>query len=233
MKKIVIRSMLLFIAMVFMIILSQCCHMNKLQGYEFRDRTVAASLPYPTPPEIFADNWEDIDFSRPVEAVIGVGTSIAKEVELSKTRAKMDSAVQMVNIPDIIRAEILSRGAEFLHFDATSDSRNSDYLFNVEIRHYGIDAKSWSAGVHYKIDARITLLDNKRGKEIWRNCFDEKMTISRQIFGLPTAAGDIITAVALSQLTAEQIAKGLENLALYTSDRIIQKLQKDFYKKRR
>ena len=52
------------------------------------------------------------------------------------------------------------------------------------------------------------------------------------MFGLPDAAGDLINAVSLSRLTAEQIAGGLENLAVHTSDRIIHKLQHDFSKKR-
>ena len=209
---------------------SMCCSTNRLQGYEFRERTASALLAYPPPPEIFSDSWTGVDFSNPVRAVIDIGTGIAKEAEVGKTRAKMDSAMEMVDIPERIRAEILERGANYLHFRAIENTENSDYLFDIVLRHYGIDAKSWTAGVYFKIDVKITLLDNVKDREVWRRCFDERFPVSHEVFGLPDAANNIITMVSLSQLTASQIADGLENLAVHTSDRIIHKLQSDFSK---
>jgi hypothetical protein len=208
-----------------------CCSTNKLQGYEFRERTASALVAYPPPPEIFSDSWADVDFSNPVRAVINIGTGIAKEVEVGKTRAKMDSAMGMVNIPERIRIEILERGANYLHFRPIEDTDDSDYLFDIIMRRYGIDAKSWTAGVYFKIDVKITLLDNVKDREVWRSCFNERFPVSSEFFGLPGAAGNIITMVSLSQLTANQIANGMENLAIHTSDRIIHKLQNDFLKK--
>ena len=142
-----------------------------------------------------------------------------------------ESAMEMVDIPEIVRTETLERGAQYLHYLSIEDTENSDYLFDIIIRRYGIDAKSWTASVYFKMNIKITLLDNRKGKEVWRRCFHEKVPVSREVFGLPDAAGNVITAISLSQLTAEQIAIGLENLALHTSDRMIHKLQRDFSEK--
>jgi len=233
MKKTVIRLALCSCGSALILTLSTCCSANRLQGYEFRERTVSALLAYSAPPEIFTDGLADVDFSNPVKAIINIGTGIAKEVEAGKTRAKMDSAVGMVDIPEIVRAEILNRGARNLHYRPIEDTRNSDYLYNVVIEHYGIDAKSWTANVYFKLEAKISLLDNRKTREVWRSCFDERFPVSGEFFGLPRAAGNIITMVSLSQLTADQIANGLENLAFHTSDRIVLKLQRDFLKKNR
>ena len=231
MKKTVIKVILVLFGSILILTLSTCCSMNKLQGYRFREHTVSALLAHPRPPEIFTDDWTNVDFSNPVEAVIGIGTGIAKEVEVAKTRAKLESAMEMVDIPEIVRTETLERGAQYLHYLSIEDTENSDYLFDIIIRRYGIDAKSWTASVYFKMNIKITLLDNRKGKEVWRRCFHEKVPVSREVFGLPDAAGNVITAISLSQLTAEQIAIGLENLALHTSDRMIHKLQRDFSEK--
>jgi len=233
MKKGMMRMMLCTSGLILGLIFSMCCSMNKLQNLEFRESTASALAAHPPAPEIFSDDWTSVDFSNPVQAAIGIGTGIAKEVEIAKTRAKLDSAMGMINIPETMRTEILKRGAQYLHYSPIEDSDRSDFLFDVIIRRYGIDAKSWSAGVHFRMDAKVVLLDNRKDKEVWRSCFNEKMPVSPDIFGLPSSAGNIITMMSLSQLTADQIANGLQNLAVFTSDKIIHKLQKDFLKKNR
>ena len=233
MKRNRVRSILSLSGLAGLLLLTMCCSMNKLQGVQFREATVAALLAYTPPPEIFSDNWTNVDLSNPVQVAISIGTSIAKEVEVANTRAKMDSAMTMVDIPEIVRVETLERGARYLHYRSIEDTDSSDYLFDIVMRHYGIEAKSWTAGVYFKMDVKITLLDNSRSVEIWRSCFDERFPVSRDIFGLPGPAGDIVTMISLSGLSADQIAMGMENLAVHTSDRIIHKLQRDFSKKNR
>lgn len=230
MNKMIMRIIATLCGLILSFTLSACCSMNNLRGYAFRDHTAAALLDFPPPPQIFTDNWTHVDWSNPVEAFIGIGTDIARKVEVSKTRAKLVSAMDTVDIPEIIRVETLERGSEYLHYRPIEDTKDAYFLFDIELRHYGIEAQSWTAGVYFKIDVKITLMDNNIGKEIWRSCFNERYPVSREIFGLPDHANDIITATALSNLTSDQIAGGLEDLAFQTSDRIIHKLQSDFSK---
>ena len=232
MKKMIIRVITLLFGLTLSLSLTMCCSMNHLRGYEFRDRTAAALLDFPPSPEIFTNDWTNVNWSNPVEAIFDIGTGIAKEVEVSKARAKLVRAMDKVDIPEIIRSKTLDRGSEYLHYRPVEDTKDAYFLFDIEIRNYGIEAQSWTAGVYFKIDVKTTLIDNYSGKEIWRSCFDERLPVSREIFGLPDQANDIITAIALSNLTADEIAAGLEHLAGHTSDRIIQKLRSDFSKKK-
>jgi hypothetical protein len=215
------------------LILSGCCSVNQLQGHEFNERTASALLAPPPPAGVFTDGWAEPDFDNPIQAVIQIGTGIAREVEAGKTRAKMDSALGMVDIPDILQAETLERGSKTLRFRPIEDTDRSDYLFELVIEKYGIEAKSWTSGVDFRLEAKITLFENSKRRQIWRHCFDEKVAVSRDIFGLPGAANNVITMITLSRLTPNQIADGLENLAVRTSDRIIRRLQEDFAKKNR
>jgi hypothetical protein len=126
MKRTAMRLIISFCALVLILALSRCCSMNKLRGHSFRERTASALLAYPPPPEIFTDDWTNIDFNNPVGAIINIGTGIAKEVEMGKTRAKMDSAMGMVDIPEIIRTETLERGAKYLHYRSIEDTDDSN-----------------------------------------------------------------------------------------------------------
>jgi hypothetical protein len=228
MNKVIIRIITSLCGLILSFTLSMCCSMNNLRGYAFRDHTAAALLEFPPQPQIFTDDWTNVNWSNPVEAFIDIGTGIAKEVEVSKARAKLVSAMDTVDIPEIIRIETLNRGSEYLHYHPIDNTRDAYFLFDIELRNYGIEAHSWTSGVYFKIDVKITLMDNNRGKEIWRSCFNEHYPVSREIFGLPNQANDIITAVALSNLTSDQIAAGLKNLAFHTCDQIISKLRSDF-----
>jgi hypothetical protein len=210
-----------------------CCSMNQLQGWKFDERTVSAHLFPPPPAQVFSDGWTDTISGNPIEAVLRIGTGIAREVEMSRTRAKMDSAMGMVDIPAILEEETLERGAKSFGFRTVPENPNSDFMFDIEIEKYGIEAKSWTSGVDFKMEVKIALIENAGKRQVWRRCFDEKIAVSSDLFGLPDAANNIFTMVSLSRLTAGQIADGLENLALRTSDRIIRRLQEDFSEKNR
>jgi len=140
--------------------------------------------------------------------------------------------MDMVNIPDIIRSNTLQGGSKFLHYQPIDDPEEAFFLFDMQIKRYGIDAASWSASVHFKMDVKVTLLDNNKGTEIWKRQFNESFPVTGHIFGLHDSAGDILNAMALSQLSTDQIAAGLANLAVHTSERIVRKLREDFSKTR-
>lgn len=209
-----------------------CGSSNRLMEYDFREHTAAGMMAVPPPPEIFTDSFFMVDEGDLLATAIRIGTTIAKEVEIAETQQKLDQAMEEVDVPEIIRMEALHQCAKTLRAEPVDDENNSDFLFDFQIQNYGIDAKSWSASVHFKIDVKVFLIDNEDNTEIWRKRVRERMPISREVFGLPDAAGDIITAVALSNLTVEQMADGFEHLALYTADRVARRLQHDLAKAR-
>ena len=220
-----------FVAVPF-VVTAGCGSSNLLREYEFETRTAAALMAIPPRPEVFTHSFVGIDERDPMRSAIRLGTTIVKEMEAQRAEARLDSAMELVDVPEQIRARTLERCSTYLHYRPTEDSKNADFLFDMNIRHYGIDAKSWSASVHFKIDVEVRLLDNKRGMRIWKARVKEEQPITQRIFGLGRATGDVITAVALSNLSVEELVQGFEHLADYTADRIARKLQNDFAKAR-
>lgn len=210
-----------------------CCSMNQLQGQKFDTRTVSSHLQPPPPAEVFAAGWTDTGSGNPIEAVLRIGTGIAREIEMGKTRAKMDSAMGMVDIPAILEEETLERGAKTFDFRTVEENPAADFTFDIEIEKYGIEAKSWTSGVDFKMEVKVALIENAKHRQVWRRCFDEEIAVSSDLFGLPGAANNVITMVSLSRLTADEIADGLEQLAVRTADRVIRRLQEDFSDKNR
>lgn len=215
------------------LLIAGCCSMNQLQGQRFEERTVSSNLQPPPPAQVFSGHWGDTDFDNPIQAVFNIGTGIAREIEVGRTRAKMDSAMDRVDIPAILEEETLDRGAKTFGFRPVRETRESDYTFDIEIEKYGIHAKSWTSGVEFKMEVKVALIETGKNRQIWRHCFDEEIPVSGDYFGLPDAANNIFTMVSLSKLTADQIADGLESLAVRTADRVIRRLQEDFSDKNR
>ena len=209
-----------------------CGSSNRLMEYDFNDRTAAAMMAIPPPAEVFTDSWFMIDGDNIIETAIKIGTTIAKEVEVQKTREKLDNALQKVDVAERIRERMLERCSKYLRYRPVDDPDDADFLFDMHMQHYGIDAQSWTAGVHFKIDVKIYFIDNDKGVEVWRKRVRERMPVTHDIFGLPSAAGDIITAVSLSELSEEEIIAGFEHMADYTADQIARRLQQDFTRAR-
>ncbi len=210
-----------------------CCSMNQLQGQKFDERTASSHLQPPPPAQVFSNGWTDTGSGNPIEAVLRIGTGIAREIEMGKTRDKMDSAMGMVDIPAILEEETLERGAKTFGFRTVGETRDADFTFDIEIEKYGIEAKTWTSGVDFKMEVKIALIENAKNRQVWRRCFDEEIAVSSDLFGLPGAANNVFTMVSLSRLTADEIADGLEKLAVRTSDRIVRGLQEDFSNKNR
>jgi len=205
-----------------------CGSSNRLREYEFGDRTAAALMAVPPLPEVSTHSFVGIDAKDPVGSVIRISTTIAKEIEAHRAEARLDSAMTGVDVPERIRVRTLERCSKYLHYRPTEDTQDADFLFDMRIRHYGIDAGSWRASVHFKMDAEVQLLDNRRGVRVWKTRVKERLPITQGIFGLGGATGDVITAVVLAKLSVEELVRGFEHLADYTADRIARKLQHDF-----
>jgi len=210
-----------------------CGTTNHLREYSFRDRTMVADMLTPPRPQVFTDSYSWFDQDDPVGSVLRVGTTIVKEVEASKTQARMDSALQKVDVPERIKSRALQRCAKILKYRPINDTDKAEFILDMEIRNYGIDAKSWSAGTYFKIDMLVKIIDNESRALIWKRKIKEKQPISPEIFGLGNAAENVISAVALSRLSVDEIATGFQHLADYTADRIAVRLQKDFVKAQR
>ena len=228
--KMAIKMMQCLLVVILLMMMS--CSSNRLMEYDFKDKTAAALMALPPPPAVFTDDWFFIDEDNLLETAIKIGTTIAKEVEVQKTQEKLGNAMEEVDVSERVRERTLKKCASYLRYEPVDDPDNADFLFDMHIQSYGIEAESWMASVHFKIDVKVFLIDNDKGIEVWKKRARVRLPITRGLFGLPDEAGDIITAVSLSKLTEEEMVEGFTHLSGYTADQVARKLQHDFAKAR-
>ena len=212
-----------------------CGSSNRLKDYTFRDMTAAALIAVPSEPEVFTDSFLDIDID-PADLLVSAlraGTTLAKEITADQTRARLDSAMAQVDLPEHIMDGTLQRCSQYLHLLPIYDPDRSDFLFDMYVNSYGIDAESWDSRVYFEMDLEVYLIDNNTGLEIWKTRVKEKQPMSGLAFGTTSvAAGNVITAIGLSQLSVEEMVEGFQYLADDTADRVARKLRRDYAKSR-
>ena len=76
------------------------------------------------------------------------------------------------------------------------------------------------------------LLDAASGRELWDAELRDREVLSGSLFGLPAAAGNVVTARALARLSAEEMEAGLLELADLTAERIVDRLLRDYERSR-
>ena len=209
-----------------------CGSSNRLKDYTFRELTAAAVMDAPRP-EVFSGSFIDIDADNLLASVLHAGTTLVKEITAGQAQARLDSAMIQVDVPRRIQDRTLQRCSEYLNLWPVHDADRSDFLFDMYIESYGIDTESWDAGVSFQIDLKVSLLDNNTGLEIWKTRVKGKQPLSRSYFYADSgAAGNVITAIALSQLSTDEMAAGFQQLAENTADRLARKLRQDYAKSR-
>lgn len=211
-----------------------CGSSNRLGEYEFRDFTAAAVISAPLRPEVFTDPSIYVDRDNPIGSILSIGSTLAKEIQAERARARLDSAMTLVDVPERIRNGTVQNCSRYLHYRPIEDYHNSDFLFDIYIETFGIDAKSWESNVYFQMEVKVHLLDNETGAEIWKTSLKEREPISQGIFDSGSYTADnVLTAIALSKLSVEKMAEGFQYFADYTADHIARKLQKDFVKSRK
>ena len=230
MKNLIKKISLLSLFLVVGLTLIQCGSSNRLREYEFRSKTAAARMAAPPRAQVFSESFFNPGSGNIVSAAINIGTSIVKGVEAAKAQKRLNAAMDQVDVPEHIRRQTLKRCSEYLHFQPINSTSDADFLYLMKIKKYGIEADSWDSSVYFKIDVRIKLIDNKKNIEVWKRTVKERQLISGEVFGLGDASGNVINAVALSQLSEEEMIVGFSHLAEYVADRIAERIQDDYIK---
>jgi len=208
------------------------CSSNKLAQYELRDADIAARTYMPPRANVFTDVDVVINPNDIVRSVISVGTTVAREVQAARARARLDSAMAMVDVPAIIEEEVLFQAAEMLNFRPVNEVPAADFIFQIEMKRYGIDARGWDVGTYFVVDSRVELIDNVQHRRIWKGRVKAREPLSPRFFGLNYPIENVLDAVALSELSVQEMAAGLEYLANFSAELIAEKLYRDFIKSR-
>ena len=201
-----------------------CASTGRLDEYDFVDTAVAVECEFPPYPEVLTGPY----FPRPqdrVHALLRVGGRIVKEIEAEELRPRLDSAAAQVDVSSRVVERTLARAPRYLGAHPTDDVSAADFLIEVVVREYGVDAEEWLAAAHFFVDAKVYLIELETGVQVWEAHVRERDPITPHIFGPGTVVRDIVTARAFANLDVEEIARALERLADYSADRIADRLR--------
>ena len=214
------------------VLLLTACASNKLVEYDLREANIAARTFMPPRANVFTDANLNINPHDIVGTAINVGTTIARESEAVKARARLDSAMTLVDVPAIIEEEVLFRAAEMLNFRPVNEVNAADFVFNIKMDRYGVDAKGWDVGTFFVVKAKVELIDNQQQRRIWKRGVEAREPLSPRIFGISAPVENVMDAVALSQLSVDEMVSGMEYLANFSAGVIAEKLYRDYVKSR-
>lgn len=211
-----------------------CASSNTLHEYDFRQRTVAAVSEVPSHPEVLTGPYF---FGRssgdPMRDIVRIGARVFREVEASSIRERLDSASALVDVGYALEDATLERAARYLGASPVTEVDDADFLLELVVLEYGIDAESWEAAAHFYIEADAVLLHAESGTEIWQAEIEESERIAPLIFGRRSAVRDVVTAASLGNLSVDEIADVLEGLAEYSARVITDRLREDLRDARR
>jgi hypothetical protein len=204
-------------ALVASLVLASCGGHNHLSRYAFTNRSLAVVYLAPPSPDLETGIYNLRHINTALDAVVRAGSDVAKEVEGRKARARLDSAATRVNPVDRMSQRTLDRAARFLGTHPVTTPDSADYLLEVNLTDYGIDARGQSAAYLY-MKAQVVLLDHRDGHEIWDSDvsgYDRLTPYVRAGQHVPTG---IITAGVLSTVSVDDFQQVLQELSDYTSD---------------
>jgi len=204
---------------------SGCASSNRLSEYDFRGLTLAVVPTFPPYAEILTGPYFPDHPRDPVHQIIRAGTRLAKELEARRIRARLDSAAAEVDVPSLVSERVGERASRYLGARLIEDPDRADLLFEVEIRDYGIDAEDWDAAARFFVDAEVWLIDGVDRRLIWTTRVRARDPITPAIIGERGALRDVVTAAALANLSVEDIARALDQLAFYAADRVTDRLR--------
>ncbi len=209
-----------------------CSRTNRLGEFDFQNRSLAIAVTTPSRPDVFTGNWVHYDKDQPLRTLLQVGSSIVKEAEAEKARIRMDSAYQCVNLEAILTDRTHEQIARYLGAYPIDELLAADFILDIHIRKYGIDAKSWDASAHFTMVAEINLIDGQSGRLVWETKFEESEPLSPALWGPHPGLRNVLSAEALARLSIGEMTAALEQLADFTADRINSRLRRDLYKAR-
>lgn len=209
-----------------LLLASAGCGKHYLNQYDFSSRTLALVFIEPPQPELL-HGWYNLDGMgqlNAIQTVVGAGAKVAKEVEARRAIARFDSAAAQVDASAILSQRTLDRVSRYLGTRIVTTPREADFVLELNMRSYGIDARSnRSTSVYARAEA--VLLDRVSGREIWSEDVRARDRMTPYVVGTSNVPSAIFTAATLHTVSVEDFRRALEGLAGFTADVITNELR--------
>ncbi|HET6485596.1 MAG TPA: hypothetical protein VFH83_04205 [Spirochaetia bacterium] len=203
------------------------CATSRLQAYHLYGSALSAQLLVPPEPTMDVHYNVTLDANNPVGSVLSVGSNLAKASQATKAEQAMREALTSVDVPGIVLEEAYSTCVSALQAQRHDAVDGSDFRLVVDIRQYGIQARSMSGAVTLHMALTASIVHVMSGDLVWRRGITINDAANPQMFGLGDIVGNMVTASALSEMTPEQLAVGFKNLAMEAGRSVARSLDRD------
>jgi hypothetical protein len=221
-----------YIALVILVIIGFAgCASTELAYYDFGSQRISVDARVAPDARVDASYNIVVDPEDPVRTALSIGSSLAKANQVRQVEEKLFIALEDVDIRTLVEDELSDFVESSLGARVVEDRGRADLQLRVEIESYGVDASG--SGVDFQMSAVATMWDVESSDRVWRGRESVSQPVSPSVFGLSGAADNVLSAVALSEVSEEDIAKGLERLARDAAWEIGLNLERDIYRARR
>jgi hypothetical protein len=197
---------------------------HHLAEYPFASRTLAVVYITPPAPELLTGYYDLRNSQNPVEAVVRAGADVAREREGRRANARLDSATSRVNIPAALAQRTLERASRYLGTRPITDESQADYLMEVRMSRFGINAKADEAAYLFTF-AEAVLIDRRTGREIWNINIHGRDRLTPYVVSDSRIPGSVITASTLGSVSVADFQNALNQLMDSSSNLITNELR--------
>lgn len=204
---------------------------HQLAEYDFAGGTLAM-VDLGTPRPVLLTGGVDVDAEEgALEAVLDAGSRAAKEASARKARSRLDSAARRVDMGELLATPILDRASRYLGTRPVESEADADYLLELDVRTYGLDARS-GRDARLFVVADVILLHRRSGREIWSTEVRGRDRLVPSVEGVDVPS-DIVTAGGLTQISVNEFEQILRGLADVSADAVTDQLREDLRDARR
>jgi hypothetical protein len=197
---------------------------HHLAEYPFSSRTLAVVYIAPPSPELLTSYYDLGNSQNPVAAVVRAGADVAREREGRRANSRLDSASARIDIPAVLAQRTLERASRYLGTRPITDETKANYLMEVRMERFGINAKADEAAYLFTF-AEAVLLDRRTGREIWSVNVHGRDRLTPYVESSSPIPGSVITASTLGSVSVADFQDALNQLMDYSSNLITNELR--------
>jgi hypothetical protein len=204
--------------------MAACGGGHHLAEYPFASRTLAVVYIAPPAPELLTSYYDLRSSQNALEAVVRAGADVAREREGRRASARLDSATARIDIPTMLAKRTVERASRYLGTRPVPDENQADYLMEVRMERFGINAKADEAAYLFTF-AEAVLIDRRTGREIWNSNVHGRERLTPYVESSSPIPGSVITASTLGSVTVADFQGALNQLMDYSSTLITNELR--------
>jgi len=197
---------------------------HHLAEYPFASRTLAVVYVAPPAPVLLTSYYDLTSSQNALEAVVRAGADVAREREGRRASARLDTATSRIDIPAVLAQRTLQRASRYLGTRPTTDENQADYLMEVRMDRFGINAKADEATYLFTY-AEAVLIDRRTGREIWNINVHGRDRLTPYVQSASPIPGSVIAAGTLGSVTVADFQGALNQLMDYSSNLITDELR--------